>query len=120
MQFSAQLKSFGNKTRSNLGAIQDRVTDTVYTELVNGGTISGAPGQPDDLRAKFERSDEGLSSTILTKDHSALAVESGISQYDGSPIKLKSNVGGFHSLALILAARQAIVDGAARKVGGNG
>ncbi len=121
MQFSAQLKTFAIKTHSNAGAVVTIVTDTVYGELINGGQLSGAPGQPHDLRDKFEVKRETLVSTIATSDKSARSVEDGISYKHGVPLtKLKSPIGGFHSLALILAARQAIVDNAARKVNSNG
>lgn len=120
-RFSAQLQTFAIKTHSNAEAVVTSVTDTVYSELINGGQLSGAPGQPHDLRDKFEVTRGSLTSTIVTSDKSARSVEDGVSHKHGVPLtKLKSPLGGFHSLALILAARQAIIDNAVRKVADNG
>jgi hypothetical protein len=84
-----------------------------------GSDVTGAPGQPVDeghLRASwqltFPTPDEAL---IATASPYALANEEGVTA-DGRPYRLRSPVGGRHSVKLTIAGMPAIVAHEAAKV----
>jgi hypothetical protein len=88
-----------------------------------GSPLTAAPGQPVDtgnLRNSWQ--DEKVSPTehvISTPVVYASNIEDGISSH-GTPMTLRSAVGGFHSVALTVANFDRIVDDAARAVGSTG
>lgn len=95
------------------------VTDRVLESIVEGSPVTGSPGQPEDLRqGQWTRTDEGpLSSVVSTDDPSAPAVEDGISHFNGAPIELHSNIGGFHSIAATAMHFDKLVEDEAKSAG---
>lgn len=92
-QFLVRLKVTEEKILNSL-------VDDSFRGIVFGDPAVGSPGQPDDLRTpgKWNITRGKGFARIWTKEKSARSVEEGISQKFGGPIKLKSDIGGFHSV----------------------
>lgn len=101
--------------------IRDVHADTVdlaLESIVNGSSLTGAPGQPEDLRqGQWAVTSESLDSKISTTDSSAQAVEDGISHFNGHPITLDHPGGGFHSVALSRLGFDKLATAAVNRVG---
>lgn len=98
------------KITRDIDSIHTGTFNLVRKSIIEGDPISNAPGQPEDLRDKFQPVDEGARKTSLgVADRSAASVESGISQFNGHPITLHSPIGGSHSIKLTRMAEDAIV-----------
>jgi hypothetical protein len=93
----------------------------VAQSIVFGSEITGAPGQPEDLRGgEWTTQYEGESSAVIsTNDPSAPSVEDGISHLHGGPITLKSATGGFHSLLETRLNFDKLVEDVTQKVVGS-
>lgn len=76
------------------------VVEIAKDSIVNGSALTGAPGQPHDLRDKWKVTIGKGFARIHINEKSARSVEEGISRKYGGPIKLKSPIGGFHSVKL--------------------
>lgn len=115
------LKDFGVKLRRLEWEVFKHVVAAAHESIVNGSTITGSPGQPADLReGKWTLQLESEDVAILScAEPSARSVENGISRYDGHPIKLKSAVGGFHSVGQTEQHFDKLVDEVARQVVGS-
>jgi len=121
--FSTDLGKFDLKCKATVAQVFDGVVALVGESIVIGSGITGAPGQPEDLRdIEWRRLPEGeLVALVSTTDKSARSVEDGISYKYGTPLKkLKSNLGGFHSVKLTHAAGDKIVASVVRTVTGTG
>lgn len=121
--FQSQLQS---ASASIAGAVRDAFThacEEVERSVRNGSEITGAPGQPvDQYELKPSWRGERLSDVVwqfTTNVAYAQAVEDGIQPpYTSAsgksvapkPMTLRSNVGGFHSVALTRAGWDRIVD----------
>ncbi len=122
-RFAAGLSKFDLKCRATVVQVFDGVVSLVGESIVVGSGITGAPGQPEDLRdGDWRRAPEGeLVALVSTKDKSARSVEDGISYKHGTPLKkLKSSMGGFHSVKLTVAAGDRIVQSVVTSVTGKG
>lgn len=120
MGFGADLKLFAEKVELRqrdvfLGAVLE-----VHDSIVHGSAITGSPGQPVDtgnLRASWQFSfPEQWVGEISTNVEYAPAIEEGISG-DG-PMTLRSEVGGFHSVAATRSNWDRIVEDIVRRVAG--
>ncbi len=99
----SNLPEFSRQLQTTEAQIVREVTDIAFGSIVNGSLLTGSPGQPDDLRDGdwVESFPSQTSGKISTSEPSARSVEDGISYKFGTPLtKLKSEIGGFHSLAL--------------------
>lgn len=88
-----------------------------HESIVQGSPVTGAPGQPVDtglLKGSWQVDIEGEVGTISTNVAYAPVIEDGIGPH--GPLTLRSQVGGFHSVALTHAGFQRIVDDQVRKV----
>ena len=131
------MSDFSSQLASASAAIEGRVrdafthsTDEVERSVRNGSEITGAPGQPVDqyeLKPSFRAERLGdLVWQITTKVAYAQAIEDGIqpsyvtakgTQVTPRRMTLRSNVGGFHSVALTRAGWDRIVDVVTTPVG---
>lgn len=100
--WTSRLPVFLPKLSQSVEAVRKGVAELALDAIVNGSALTGAPGQPEDLRqGQFVIVETGPDTTTVgTNDHSALAVEDGISHLNGHPIHLHSAIGGFHSTKL--------------------
>ena len=105
-----------------VGALFKEVLLGVGTEALRsiqeGSELTGAPGQPVDtgaLRASWQLIPRADSLTIGTNVVYAEAIEDGIGKY--GPLVLRSQVGGFHSVAQTVANMDRIVAAVVDRVG---
>lgn len=122
-RFAAGLSAFDLKCKATVAQVFDGVVSLVGESIVVGHGVTGAPGQPEDLRdGAWRRAPEGaLVALVSTKDKSARSVEDGISYKHGTALKkLKSSMGGFHSVKLTHASGDKIVAAVVRSVTGKG
>ncbi len=105
----SKLPEFARELQTTERFVHRYLTELAAESIINGSTITGAPGQPSDLRdadpstgKDWQIVYEGdTNATIGNADKSARSVEDGISHKHGRPLtKLKSGDGGFHSVAL--------------------
>jgi hypothetical protein len=100
----------------DLGVMARAIFLGVATEaqrsIVEGSELTGAPGQPVDvgyLKGSWSPPViDGSTATIGTNAEYAEAIEDGIGKY--GPLTLRSQVGGFHSVALTIAGMDRIVE----------
>lgn len=116
----SRLAEFNRILDARTKAIQDGVVELATESVVNGSTLTGAPGQPEDLREKFQTVPESDTSAIVgVTDPSARSVEDGISYaFGGVPAKLHSAIGGFHSFKLTEAALPRLAQTMVQRTGG--
>jgi hypothetical protein len=129
MSFEGDLLKFAATVE---GRIKDTVTEAgleVHRSLVEGSEVTGAPGQPVDigtLKGSWiaERTSD-LEWQDTTNLEYAPAIEAGVQQpyttakgtaVTPGPMTLRSEVGGFHSVALTRAGWPQIVDASVAKV----
>lgn len=101
----------------------DVLTELAFDSIVNGSAQTGSPGQPEDLRKPDVWTITKLGErekVISTVEPSALSVEDGVKyRSGGGPItKLKSNVGGFHSVKLTQQSGEKLVEETLKRVKG--
>ena len=111
MSYSSDIKRFTDKAERRARDVFVASTVEVRRSIVEGSTLTGAPGQPVDtgaLRASFV--DDFVSSTewrIQTNIEYAPVIEDGIGK--NGPITLRSEVGGMHSVKKTVAGWDRIV-----------
>lgn len=118
MTFSDDLRKFALTAEERTNGVFAGVVSEVQRSVVEGSAITGSPGQPVDtgaLRASWQ--------TSFPSDHTALvstnleyaqAIEDGVGPH--GPLKLRSPVGGFHSVAATINAHGKTVESERRKV----
>lgn len=106
------------KIDDTLRDVHQSVVALAEDSIVFGSPLTGSSGQPEDLRhGEFTVKRDGeLDATIGSDEKSVNAVETGISRFNGHPIKLRSPVGGFHSVALTHQNIGTIVEEAVRRL----
>lgn len=116
--WTSRLPEFLPKLTTTVDEVRKDVARLARDSIVNGSFETGAPGQPEDLRQdQFVIDETGPDTTTVgTNDHSAVAVENGISHFNGAPIHLKSPIGGFHSTKLTHQNAGALIDLAVSRV----
>jgi hypothetical protein len=102
VSFSRDLNRFATKAERRLMDTFRFTVELSYESIVNGSTITGAPGQPVDtgaLRASWQQIfDTRTRARIITKQAYAVPMEEGIGPH--GMISLRSKVGGFHSVKM--------------------
>lgn len=119
--FGLEIQDWGERSRRKEQAIFHTAVFIVHKSITVGSPITGAPGQPVQTgRLRNSWQIEILSKEevhVLTSMKYARSIEDGLSYaHGGKPITLRSQVGGFHSLKLTVAAWPRIVEEAARRV----
>jgi hypothetical protein len=116
--------SFAQDVRMFTRTVEARARDAfvgiataVHESVQIGSALTGAPGQPVDtgrLRASWQLLFETPTRALIaTNVVYAPPIEDGVGQY--GPLTLRSQVGGWHSVALTIAGFQKIVDAEVRK-----
>ena len=112
MGFADDIRAFNRKIETQERDIFTGVVDLAHESIVEGSQVTGAPGQPVDTGAlkgswikSYPSKDEAV---ISTNVEYAPYIEDG--RNDRGEFTLRSEVGGFHSLALTLASFQRIVE----------
>lgn len=133
MSFREDVSRFGAKVDQRARDIHNRTCDLAFSSIVEGSAITGAPGQPVDtgfLKGSWQNLIDGpLARRIVTNVAYAPVIEEGSrAAYDpggvqrppqppgGGTRRIKSTVGGHHSVALTRASWQRLVDAATREV----
>lgn len=121
------ITTFGNGLSQEVRELTELVhevfttaVDIVDDAIVNGSQPLGSPGQPHDLRdGDFVKTYENpWSAVIQTSEKSARSVEDAISYKFGTPLKkLKSPIGGFHSVRIVELNFDKAFEMARQKVG---
>ena len=120
MSFADDINKFAIKVQTNSQAVFVNTASHAYESIVNGDQLTGAPGQPVDtgaLRASWQLTfDSPTDATISTNLAYAPAIEDAVGPH--GTLTLRSQVGGFHSLALTVAGMSRIVAAETAKVVG--
>ena len=121
MSFESDIERFARKVEQRQRDIFIHATNEVQRSIVDGSELTGAPGQPvdtGDLRASWQPRFTGPWTWRTATDLIyARPIEEGIGPH--GPIRLRSRVGGFHSVKLTRNGWPNIVDEATRKVVGS-
>ncbi len=117
--FNDQIRAFGLKVQGTTRAAFVNTVAATAASITDGSPITSAPGQPVDtgaLKASWQTVFESPTSAIIgTNLVYAPLIEDGISG-QGKPLTLRSQVGGFHSVALTALNFDKIVEAEAAKV----
>jgi hypothetical protein len=113
--FAGDLKKFSLKCEVTVLDDFVDVTNEVQRSATKGSEITGAPGVPVQsgflLSSYIPRFLSKWSWVTETNAPYAKSIEDGASYaHGGTPLTLRSPVGGFHSVALTIAGFQRIVD----------
>lgn len=114
MGFRDDLTRFEKKVAAKNQAVFVATVAAAKTSIVEGSAVTGAPGQPVDTgnlkgswQVEFETPTRALISTNVAY---AKSIEDGVSYaHGGTPMTVRSQVGGFHSIALTIAGLDKIV-----------
>lgn len=118
MSFANDMDRAVANTKARLKALHLGVATEVQRSIQEGSEITGAPGQPVDtgnLRASWQLTFPGeWVAESSTGVEYAPPIEHGVGPY--GPLTLRSQVGGFHSVALTAAGADRIVDVVAARI----
>lgn len=121
MGFADDLKEFQRVTINATHEVFVNSASGCHSSVVNGDARTGAPGSP--VRSGLLKSSWQLQfsspneAEISTNVEYARSIEDGISYaHGGTPLTLRSEVGGFHSVALTVANFDRIVESEAAKI----
>lgn len=139
MIFSEQIAAFAKKVEARQRQLHTRLTQLVYESIVDGSAVTGAPGQPVDtsnLKTSWQIIIEGpLTSRVVTNVVYAQDIEDGMRHFRedwnggeissglalsgaaGAELTLRSEVGGFHSVALTRAGLPDLVAQSLKELG---
>lgn len=124
-------KTWSGRTETHVGSIFARVTtrynnmhdamDDIMLESIQvGSPITGAPGQPVDefvLLPSYHVEKMGpRTSRIVSYEPYSWGIENAVGPH--GPIKLRSSVGGFHSIKRTVAANDRVAAAALRRLNG--
>lgn len=117
MSFAGDLNRFSQIVHTRHRDTFVRTVELAHESIQTGSPITGAPGQPVDtgnLRASWQvRHTEEFVAEISTNVAYAPPIEDGVGQY--GPLKLRSAVGGFHSVKQTIAGFPRLVDQALKE-----
>lgn len=122
MSFADEMARAADDVLADATAVLDVATELAKQSIQFGSPLTGALGQPVDegtLRNSFmvERPSP-TERTIATNLPYAQSIEDGLSYaHGGTPMTLRSAVGGFHSIAQTVANFDRIADAAVEAVG---
>lgn len=116
--FRDQLREWSAKVHTQNAAVFDGVVEEVRRSIVDGSELTGAPGQPVDtgtLKASWitDRPDANTATIATNVDYAPYIEDGGNSR---GPFTLRSEVGGFHSVAQTAANFDRIVSAVASRV----
>lgn len=118
MGFADDLNDFTRKVERRRKDIFVGFAVAVRDSVVEGSPVTGAPGQPVDignLKASWQLTFPSATlARVTTNVPYAPPIEDGVGPY--GPMTLRSEVGGWHSVKLTRAGRQALLDQVVREV----
>ena len=121
MTFQTDIARFNALVERRSDDLHLRVSELLYESVVNGSSITGAPGQPvqkGQLRTGWQLTfPKKMFSSLLTKVIYALGIERGKDPRTGKNLTLRSQVGGFHSVKLTRAGFKKIILAAMKELG---
>lgn len=120
MSFAADMRRFTIKVDSRRRDVYVSLATKVHESVKVGSPVTGAPGQPVDtgfLRNSWILAIGVLEAVISTNVEYAPGIEDGISQRWGTPMTVRSSVGGFHSVKLTIAGANSLLAEALRELG---
>lgn len=124
MSFASDLHNFTVKVEARNRRIFVGVAAGVLESIQVGSPVTGAPGQPVDtgqLRSSWQLGFESPTVAAITTNTSyALSNEDGIARPGGGPYRLRSQVGGRHSVKLTRVNFDKLVAQVNRREGGTG
>lgn len=110
-EFSEQVRRWTRQTTTRSREVFVNVANHVHRSVQTGSETTGAPGQPVDtgaLRNSWQLTFESTEALISTGLVYAPPIEDGVGPH--GPLTLRSEVGGFHSVALTRAGFDRIVE----------
>lgn len=117
MSFADDVRRFAVKADGITKDVFVNVVAATKDSITDGSAVTGSPGQPVETgylkgswQPEFESDTVALISTNVAY---APVIEDGVGKY--GPLTLRSEVGGFHSVALTVAGFGALVADEARK-----
>lgn len=128
MSFRDDMQRFQAKVQANAKSIFVNVASHAHESIVNGSSVTGAPGQPVDTSAlrnswqlTFPSAGEAHISTNLVyapyiEDGVVTARTGQVTGHTKQRLTLRSQVGGFHSVKLTVAGLPRIVEYETAKV----
>ncbi len=133
MGFADDIRAFNRKIETQERDIFTGVVDLAHESIVEGSQVTGAPGQPVDtgrLKANWIKDYPSKNEAVIsTNVEYAPYIEDGerrigsdayyATKHGTQKLYLRSEVGGFHSVALTLAGFDKIVDAVTQRVIGN-
>ncbi len=119
MSWSSDIERFRLKVHRRKKAIFLRWVDLIFDSVVDGSSVTGAPGQPVQI-ANLKRSwqkvlEAEFEALVITNSPYAPGIEDQVGSL-GQTITLRSAVGGFHSVKLTRAGATKLLRQAARDV----
>jgi len=121
--FADDIRRFGLVVETRSTEVFAGIVSALQDSIQNGSVVTGSPGQPVDtgnLRASWHSTFETPTKAIVsTNVVYAPSIEDGVSYaHGGTPMQLRSEVGGFHSVALSVAGFDRLVAAVAEGAGG--
>lgn len=124
MSFAADVQVFIEKAEQRQQGVFRGFAEAAKESIVEGSPVTGAPGQPvaegqPDPVGKLKGSWEleyptPTTAEIATDVDYAPKIEDGIGEH--GPLRLRSKVGGFHSVALTVAGAERLLEQVVREV----
>jgi hypothetical protein len=116
--FGDQVRSFGLTVTTRNQRVFVNTAAAVQNSITNGSPITGSPGQPvqtGHLKASWQLTFPSQQEALIsTNTVYAPQIEDGIS-WRGTPLTLRSAVGGFHSVKLTVLNFDRLVAAEAQK-----
>jgi len=118
MSFTGDVRSFGLAVTARNQRVFVNTAAAVKDSITDGSSLTGSPGQPvqtGHLKASWQLTFQSQQEALIsTNTVYALQIEDGIS-WRGTPLTLRSAVGGFHSVKLTVLNFDRLVAAEAQK-----
>lgn len=112
------IEDFEAKVQKRIVQLHARLAFAMRDSVVDGSSVTGAPGQPVDtgnLRASWQLTfPSPLLARLVSSATYAEAIENGVGPH--GPMILRSEVGGFHSVKMTRSAFPKLTDRIVREV----
>lgn len=121
MSFASDLAAFSGKLQKRANDVFVGTAIAVKDSVVNGSPITGAPGQPVDtgaLKNSWQLTFESPTSALVASGGDGVESYNRVIEDNLRGAKLRSAVGGFHSVALTVAGFDKLVAAEVAKVNG--
>lgn len=120
MSFADDLKRFSAKVDARNKAIFVNTASAAKDSIVNGSSVTGAPGQPVQdgiLRGSWQLQYESPTAALISTNAAhAQSNEDGIARPSGGPYIQRSPVGGRHSVKLTVLGIDRLIEVETAKV----